>query len=102
MANTVHDPVCGMDIDPATAAGTSEYKGQTYYFCSPGCKKSFDKDPEKYVGQSDHEHHHKDLYCLHENSPSSGRAVLIHASLMNKTYRTILLFQLRQLSLHLV
>jgi YHS domain-containing protein len=58
MANTVKDPVCGMDIDPATAAGTSEYKGQTYYFCSPGCKKSFDKDPEKYVGQSDQEHHH--------------------------------------------
>ena len=41
---TVHDPVCHMDIDPATAAGTSEYKGQTYYFCSPGCRKSFDKD----------------------------------------------------------
>ena len=61
MANTVHDPVCGMDIDPATAAGTSEYKGQTYYFCSPGCKKSFDKDPEKYVGAagSEHEHHHQ-------------------------------------------
>jgi Cu+-exporting ATPase len=52
MANTVHDPVCGMDIDPETAAGSSEYKGQTYYFCSPGCKKSFDKDPEKYIGQS--------------------------------------------------
>lgn len=52
MADTVHDPVCGMDIDPATAAGTSEYKGQTYYFCSPGCKKSFDKDPEKYLSQS--------------------------------------------------
>jgi len=41
-----------MDIDPATAAGKSEYKGQTYYFCSPGCKKSFDKDPEEYLGQS--------------------------------------------------
>lgn len=53
------DPVCGMDVDPATAAGKSEYKGQTYYFCSPGCKKSFDADPEKYIGES-HEHsgHH--------------------------------------------
>ena len=60
MANTVKDPVCGMDIDPATAAGTSEYKGQTYYFCAPGCKKSFDKDPEKYVGNAstEHGHHH--------------------------------------------
>ena len=59
MENTVHDVVCGMDIDPATAAGKSEYKGKTYYFCSPGCKRSFDKDPEKYLGagaQHSHEH----------------------------------------------
>ena len=59
MAKTVHDPVCGMDIDPATAARKSEYKGQTYYFCSLGCKKSFDKEPEKYLGKADeHIHHH--------------------------------------------
>ena len=58
MANTVRDPVCGMDIDPATAAGKSEYNGQTYYFCSPGCKKDFDKDPQKYVGQGAAEPHH--------------------------------------------
>ena len=59
MAATVRDLVCGMDIDPATAAGKSEYKGQTYYFCSLGCKKSFDKDPEKYVrqgAQAQHSH----------------------------------------------
>jgi YHS domain-containing protein len=54
------DPVCGMDVDPKTAAGKSEYKGQTYYFCSKGCKASFDKNPEKYVGQKSSEHsgHH--------------------------------------------
>jgi len=50
----VKDPVCGMDIDPKTAAGKSEYKGQTYYFCSAGCKKAFDKEPDKYVGQVQH------------------------------------------------
>ena len=49
MTTTVHDPVCGMDIDPATAAGKSEYKGQTYYFCSAEDKGTFDKNPEKYV-----------------------------------------------------
>jgi YHS domain-containing protein len=49
MANTVKDPVCGMDIDPKTAAGKSEYKGQMYYFCSNGCKRAFDKEPERYV-----------------------------------------------------
>jgi Cu+-exporting ATPase len=58
MPTTVIDPVCGMEIDPNTAAGTSEYKGQTYYFCAPGCKKSFDQDPEKYVNKMDQEHHH--------------------------------------------
>ncbi len=38
-----------MMIDPATAAGASEYKGATYYFCAGGCKVDFDKDPEKYL-----------------------------------------------------
>jgi YHS domain-containing protein len=52
-ANMAKDPVCGMDVDPAQAAGQSEYKGQTYYFCSSGCKKQFDKDPEQYVGHTD-------------------------------------------------
>jgi YHS domain-containing protein len=45
----VKDLVCGMTIDPATAAGTSDYKGQTYYFCALSCKKSFEEDPEKYL-----------------------------------------------------
>jgi Cu+-exporting ATPase len=47
-----------MDINPATAAGKSEYNGQTYYFCSLGCKKAFDEEPEEYLGAaSEHEHH---------------------------------------------
>ena len=41
---TAHDPVCHMDIDMAGVAGTSEYEGKTYYFCSLGCKKDFDSD----------------------------------------------------------
>jgi YHS domain-containing protein len=54
------DPVCGMDVDPKTTAGKSEYKGQTYYFCSLGCKKVFDKEPQEYVGQeaAAHSAHH--------------------------------------------
>ncbi|HEV8635084.1 MAG TPA: YHS domain-containing protein [Chloroflexota bacterium] len=46
---TAKDPVCGMDVDPATAKQKSDYQGQTYYFCAPGCKKAFDADPEKYL-----------------------------------------------------
>ncbi|MBE3577785.1 MAG: YHS domain-containing protein [Limnochordales bacterium] len=49
MAKSI-DPVCKMEVDPATAPARSEYKGQTYYFCAPGCKREFDKNPEKYVG----------------------------------------------------
>ncbi|MHB0969981.1 MAG: heavy metal translocating P-type ATPase [Thermoanaerobaculia bacterium] len=45
----VVDPVCEMRIDPATAAGTSEYNGQTIYFCAKRCKEMFDADPEKYA-----------------------------------------------------
>ncbi len=44
------DPVCGMQVDPATAAGTSAHKGTRYYFCSLGCKRQFDRDPQRYVG----------------------------------------------------
>jgi YHS domain-containing protein len=43
------DPVCGMDVDEKTAQHKSEYKKQTYYFCAPGCKRAFDKEPEKYL-----------------------------------------------------
>lgn len=59
MTQTFIDPVCDMEVTPETAAGKSEYNGQTYYFCSPGCKKDFDKEPEKYLGKADeHAHHH--------------------------------------------
>lgn len=53
------DPVCGMEVDPQSAAATYEYKGETYYFCSPGCKVAFQKDPEKYLGEEHggHESH---------------------------------------------
>jgi YHS domain-containing protein len=38
-----------MKVDEKTAKLVSEYKGKTYYFCAPGCKKAFDADPEKYI-----------------------------------------------------
>jgi Cu+-exporting ATPase len=45
----VIDPVCHMEVEEGSAAATSEYKGDTYYFCAVGCKKAFDQDPEKYL-----------------------------------------------------
>lgn len=52
MANTHTDPVCGMQVDHQKAAGQSEHGGQTYYFCSQGCKKRFDQNPEQYASKS--------------------------------------------------
>jgi len=43
------DPVCGMTVEIATAHFTSQYNGKTYYFCAAGCKRSFDREPGKYV-----------------------------------------------------
>ena len=43
------DPVCGMDVDPETARQKTEYNGQTYYFCAPGCRHAFEAEPEKYL-----------------------------------------------------
>ena len=43
------DPVCGMMVDPETAAGTSEYHDEAVYFCSPGCKQKFDADPDRFA-----------------------------------------------------
>jgi Cu+-exporting ATPase len=55
------DPVCKMEVAPETAAAKTEYKGETYYFCAPGCKVAFEKDPEKYLeetqGSGGHHHH---------------------------------------------
>ncbi len=44
------DPVCGMAVDPKSAAGSFEYRGTTYYFCSVGCLEDFKEDPASYVG----------------------------------------------------
>uniref|UniRef100_UPI00359C8EB2 heavy metal translocating P-type ATPase n=1 Tax=Bifidobacterium adolescentis TaxID=1680 RepID=UPI00359C8EB2 len=49
-ANVAKDPVCGMSVDPATAAATREYGGVTYYFCNPGCADKFAQNPAAYLG----------------------------------------------------
>lgn len=41
------DPICGMTVDPAKAAGRYDYKGRTYYFCAVSCLERFRADPEQ-------------------------------------------------------
>jgi YHS domain-containing protein len=46
------DLACGMDVDEKTAKYKATYKGKTFYSCAPGCQKTFEANPEKYVGGS--------------------------------------------------
>jgi len=48
----VKDLVCGMEVDEKTVKHKTTYQGETYYFCAPGCKIAFEKDPEKYINDS--------------------------------------------------
>lgn len=43
------DPVCGMNVPPLQAAGQSQYREHTYYFCSAGCKRRFEEQPDRYL-----------------------------------------------------
>lgn len=45
------DPVCGMSVDEQKAAGSSDYQGKTFYFCSSTCKQNFDQNPQSYAKQ---------------------------------------------------
>ena len=51
MITTIHDPICGMNVDPERA-GKSEYQSRPYYFCSAGCKTKFDAAPDRYLESS--------------------------------------------------
>jgi P-type Cu+ transporter len=46
---SANDPVCGMTVNPQSAAGSFEYRGRTYYFCAPDCLEKFKADPKRYL-----------------------------------------------------
>jgi Cu+-exporting ATPase len=48
-AEKVRDPVCGMSVDPATSKHRFEHGGETFHFCSAGCRTKFAADPAKYL-----------------------------------------------------
>jgi Cu+-exporting ATPase len=48
----VRDPVCGMSVDPATSKHRFDYRGETYHFCSAGCRTKFAADPQAYLNKS--------------------------------------------------
>jgi len=48
----VRDPVCGMSVDPATSRHRFDYRGETFHFCSAGCRTKFAADPKGYLDNS--------------------------------------------------
>ncbi|HEV2494023.1 MAG TPA: heavy metal translocating P-type ATPase [Terriglobia bacterium] len=63
---TVRDPVCGMIVDPRTAAGQFDYQGITYYFCNPSCLERFRATPAKYL-------------AVPAGASAAGTAMMAHA-----------------------
>ena len=53
-ATTVKDPVCGMDVDPATSTHHARHDGSDFHFCSDGCRRRFSADPKRYLDPSSH------------------------------------------------
>jgi YHS domain-containing protein len=87
-AKAAKDLVCGMTVDPK-APGTlkTQYKGETYYFCSETCKKSFDANPEKYVPKKTSPakaEDTKDLVCGMTVDPNSAKT--LKAQYKGQTY----------------
>jgi Cu+-exporting ATPase len=44
------DPVCKMEVNPASAEAQSEWEGTRFYFCSQECKRQFGENPRRYLG----------------------------------------------------
>ncbi len=65
---TVRDPVCGMNVVPATAAGSVDHDGRTYYFCSRHCVEKFRADPGRYL-RDGHTQHHSVPVGVEGNAP---------------------------------
>lgn len=49
---TAIDLVCGMTVNADESSRPFEYEGKTYYFCAPGCRTAFEKEPEKYIKET--------------------------------------------------
>src|SRR5690606_27344088 len=82
-AGKLTDPVCGMSVDPVTAKHKAEHAGQSFYFCSAGCKAKFEADPTKYLSNeapaADGAHVVKDPVCGMSVDPHTAKHRAEHA-----------------------
>lgn len=85
----VHDPVCGMEIEPQSAFAKREHMGKTFYFCSQSCVDQFDKDPHHYVMTSATTGFNPQMSLTRIELPVSGLPLKEHASHLESTLRTL-------------
>ncbi len=86
---TVHDPVCGMEIEPQSAFATREHMGKTYYFCSQSCVSQFDKDPHSYVMTSATTGYNPDQTLTRIELPVSGPPLKEHSAHLESALRAV-------------
>jgi P-type Cu+ transporter len=86
----VHDPVCGMEIDPQGAFAKREHMGQTFYFCSQSCVDQFDKDPHHYVMTSATTGFNPRSSLARIELPVSGMLLKDHAAHLESTLRAVI------------
>jgi Cu+-exporting ATPase len=72
------DPVCGMAVDPATAAASAEHDGVTYHFCAAGCRDGFVAHPQRYLATAGAMHAHRSASHV-EHQPAGG-SLPMHSS----------------------
>ena len=85
----VHDPVCGMDIEPQSAFAKREHMGQTFYFCSQSCVDQFDKDPHCYVMTSATTGFNPERTLTRIELPLSGPPLNEHSTHLESTLRAL-------------
>lgn len=89
---TVKDPVCGMDVDPATASHYADWHNKTYFFCSASCKSKFETDPQRFAAPSPavtslprHDHTTPDGAAERVSLPIEGMSCAARAARIEKT-----------------
>ena len=85
----VHDPVCGMEIEPQSAFAKREHMGQTFYFCSQSCVNQFDADPHRYVMTSATTGFNPQMALTRIELPLSGPPLNEHSTHLESALRAL-------------
>ncbi len=85
----IHDPVCGMEIEPQSAFAKREHMGQTLYFCSQSCVDQFDKDSHHYMVTSATTGFNPERTLTRIELPVSGMPLKEHLTHLESTLRAL-------------